>query len=276
MTTSSFLASERYRLAKILAMLMLAAIIITSGGGDAADSKRISVPDLQTVELKILSADGRQQIGSTLLTVSSDRSNETKIKGETTYLDGQHDDEDARIQLVNGSLRLEKYKHSFFSADGRAIMRDSVDTKSRVATCARDEGGSIKIRTAEFDFPTDTFVGASQMLIVTAKLREGNRKIDFHAFACVPGPRLFYIHATVPERVEHWPYYHGDLVRLDLRPDLGAGLSLVIAPFLPKTEAWFDPQNKWTYVGGEFNRYFGGPHVLQVLLPSHRTQNGNS
>jgi hypothetical protein len=55
-----------------------------------------------------------------------------------------------------------------------------------------------------------------------------------------------------------------------LRPDLGAGLNLVIAPFLPKTEAWFDPHDNWKYVGGEFNRYFGGPHVFQVLVPPHR------
>ena len=61
----------------------------------------------------------------------------------------------------------------------------------------------------------------------------------------------------------------GDLIRLDLRPDLGAGLNLVIAPFLPKTEAWFDPHDNWKYVGGEFNRYFGGPHVFQVLVPPH-------
>jgi hypothetical protein len=131
------------------------------------------------------------------------------------------------------------------------------------------------LKMPEFDFPADTFVGASQVLIVTAKLRKGRRKIDFHAFACVPGPRLFHIDATVPDRVEYWPYYQGDLVRLDLRPDLGIGLSFVISPFLPKTEAWFDPSNNWAYVGGEFNRYFGGPHVLQVLVPPHQTQTGN-
>jgi len=59
----------------------------------------------------------------------------------------------------------------------------------------------------------------------------------------------------------------GDLILLDLRPDLGAGLNFVIAPFLAKTEAWFDPHDHWNYVGGEFNRYFGGPHVFQVRVP---------
>ncbi len=34
----------------------------------------------------------------------------------------------------------------------------------------------------------------------------------------------------------------------------------------PPTEAWFDPSDNWKYVGGEFNRYFRGPHVFQVLM----------
>ncbi len=172
--------------------------------------------------------------------------------------------------MVNGALRLEKYEHSFFGADGVTTMVDELDIASRTATCSRREDGEMKVRTSGFAFPADTFGGGSQLLILMAKLREGSHKIDFHAFACVPGPRVFQVDAAVPERPERWPYYPGDLIRLDLRPDLGAGLNLVIAPFLPKTEAWFDPQNNWQYVGGEFNRYFGGPHVYQVLAPPHR------
>jgi len=34
----------------------------------------------------------------------------------------------------------------------------------------------------------------------------------------------------------------------------GTPANFVITPFLPKTEAWFDPQDNWKYVGGEFNR----------------------
>ena len=174
-----------------------------------------------------------RQIGSTRFTISSDRSSET-IKGETRYLDGQHDNEEERIQLVNGALRLEKYEHSFFGADGTTTMVDKLDTESRLATCSRRADGVMKVRTSEFDFPADTFGGGSQLLFVMAKLREGSRKIDFHGFACIPGPRVFHVAASVPERAERWPFYRGDLIRLDLRPDLGAGLNLVIAPFLPK------------------------------------------
>jgi hypothetical protein len=148
-------------------------------------------------------------------------------------------------------------------------MVDKLDTESRIATCSRREHGGMKVRTSEFDFPADTFDSGSQLLIVMANLRRGSHRIDFHPFACVPGPRVFQVDVSVPERAERWPFYPGHLIRLDLRPDLGTGLNLVIAPFLPETEAWFDPLDDWKYVGGEFNRYFGDPHVFQVLVPPH-------
>jgi hypothetical protein len=47
--------------------------------------------------------------------------------------------------------------------------------------------------------------------------------------------------------------------------DLGA-LNLLIAPFLPTMDAWFSPADNWNYVGGEFDRYFRGPHVLTVRV----------
>jgi hypothetical protein len=79
----------------------------------------------------------------------------------------------------------------------------------------------MKVRTSKVEFPADTFGSGSQLQFVTAKLREGHHKIRFHAFACVPGPRVFHVAASVPERAELWPFYPGDLIRLDLRPDLG-------------------------------------------------------
>jgi hypothetical protein len=238
----------------------------------AADSTRISVPDSQILDLKVLSADGKQTIGATHFTVSADGSHET-IKGETRYLDGQHDNEESRMQSLNGRLRLEHYEHSFFGADGAITMLDKLDLQSHSASCARRENGAMKVRASTSDFPADTFGGGSQLMMVTANLRAGSRKIALHAFACVPGPRVFQVDAVVPDREERWSLYPGDLVHLDLRPDLGAGLNLVVMPFLPKTAAWFDPHDNWKYVGGEFNRYFGGPHVFQVLAAPPRIAN---
>jgi hypothetical protein len=130
----------------LLFALSLAAGITVWQIALASDSNGTNVPEVKTLELKVLSADGRQTIGLTRFTVSSDRSSET-IKGETRYLDGQHDNEGERIQLVNGALRLEKYEHSFFGADGATIMVDKLDTESRLATCSRRGDGVMKVRT---------------------------------------------------------------------------------------------------------------------------------
>jgi hypothetical protein len=50
-----------------------------------------------------------------------------------------------------------------------------------------------------------------------------------------------------------------------MRPDLGP-LTFLLAPFMPTMDAWFNPNDHWNYVGGEFDRYFRGPHVLTVRV----------
>ena len=78
-------------------------------------------------------------------------------------------------------------------------------------------------------------------------------------------PAIFSVEASVPNCSERWPLYPGDLVRLDMRPDLGL-LNLLLSPFMPTMDAWFNPKDNWNYVGGEFDRYFRGPHVLTVRI----------
>src|ERR1700719_5419869 len=115
----------------LLFALTFAAGVPARQSAYTADLKPTGLPVFQTLELKILSADGRQTIGSTSFAVSSDGSNET-IKGETRYLDGQHDNEVERLLLLNGRLRLELYEHYFFGADGAITMFDKLDLKSHI------------------------------------------------------------------------------------------------------------------------------------------------
>ena len=242
--------------------LVANAVIWGNPNGLAANSG-----DFGTLQLKILSPDGKQMIGSTRFMVVRDNSIE-EIKGETRYLNGEHDSESERLYVGNPDFapRLDTYEHSFFNSDGTLHMVDTLETKSGVATCTSYAAGKIRARKAQLDIPADSFAGASELMIVVSSLRKGIREIKFHAFACVPGPELFSVQASLPDRTEHWPLYPGDLVRLDMRPDLGA-LNLLLAPFLPKIDAWFNPNDNWNYVGGEFDRYFRGPHVLTVRVP---------
>jgi len=224
--------------------------------------------DVSALQFKILSSDGAQTIGYTRFTVSR-RDLVQEIKGETRYLDGQSDKEDVLMTVEAGTddPRLESYQHSFFNADGTLHMLDALDAKSGVASCTTYTPGAGKMRKALLDVPKDSFAGASGLMMMAESLRHGIREIRFHAFACAPGPEMFAVKAELPDKAEHWPHYPGDLFRLDMKPDLGA-LNLVIAPFLPTMDAWFNPHDNWNYVGGEFDRYFRGPHVLTVRFPS--------
>jgi hypothetical protein len=162
--------------------------------------------------------------------------------------------------------RLETYEHSFFNADGTIHMVDALDAKSGLASCTSYSDGGKKVRKSQLAVPADSFAGASELMMVVASLRRGVHEITFHAFACVPWPELFTVEASLPNQSEHWPLYPGSLIRLDMRPDLGA-LNFILAPFMPTMDAWFDPNDNWNYVGGEFDRYFRGPHVLTVRVP---------
>ncbi len=222
--------------------------------------------DMHTLQLKILSPDGKQSIGSTRFTVSRDNS-VVVIKGETRYTDGERDSESERLLVANrdSTPRLDTYEHSFFNANGTLHMVDTLDAKSGIASCTSYSAGQSKVRKSQLEVPADSFAGASELMMIVGSLQHGIREIRFHAFACVPGPRIFSVEASLPNRSEHWLLYPGDLVRLDMRPDLGP-FNLLLAPFMPKMDAWFNPNDNWSYVGGEFDRYFRGPHVLTVRV----------
>jgi hypothetical protein len=248
------------RLTLLVAISIVAFIALSSlssaGGFDAGG-----------LQFKILSADGKATIGYTRFTVLLKDSTE-EVKGETRYIDGERDAEAELLDITAPAYapRLETYKHSFFNADGTLSMVDTLDAKSGVASCASYTSGRVSVRKSQREVPADSYAGASGLMMMVGSLRHGNREIRFHAFACAPGPEIFSIAASLPARSERWSFYSGDLFRLDMRPDLGA-LNLLIAPFLPTMDAWFSPADNWNYVGGEFDRYFRGPHVLTVRVP---------
>src|SRR5208337_4512869 len=95
-----------------------------------------SSPGFGGLQFKILSPDGKETIGHTRFTVSQSKTTE-EIKGETGYVDGEHDSEDVRLSIKDSEStpRLDTYKHSFFNADGTLHLVDTLDAKSGVASC---------------------------------------------------------------------------------------------------------------------------------------------
>jgi hypothetical protein len=251
----------------LIALTLTASVAVGSSaygsGPDSADAFQF-----RGAEFRILSADGKQTIGTTRFTSSRGEST-IEIKGETNYVDGERDSEVERLQIGDARVapRLDTYQHSFFNADGSIAMVDTLDATSGVASCDKYALGTVKRHTSTLKVPADAFAGASGLMMIVGMLRLGEREIHFHEFACAPGPEIFSVAASTSEKAERWPLYPGNLTRLDMRPDLGA-LSVLIAPFLPKVDAWFSRDDDWNYVGGEFDRYFRGPHVLTVRVAS--------
>ena len=86
--------------------------------------------------------------------------------------------------------------------------------------------------------------------------------IEFHDLACAPGPRVFKVQAAA-SALQRWTHYPGKTLEVEITPAFG-WLDVVIAPFVPKIRAWFNPADDWNFVGGQFTRYYKGPPIMLV------------
>jgi hypothetical protein len=188
------------------------------------------------------------------------------VEGENQYLNGEFDREEQRVKPSVGGLPplLVHYQHRYFNADGTVQYEDSLDSSTGDASCKRYDSGVPDIReTILSKIPADTYAGATQLMLLVGRLREGAPNITFHSFNCIPDPRIIAIKATPLTGPVEWPMYPGKLVKMEIKPDLG-WLNILVAPFIPKISAWFDPADAFNYVGGQFDRYYKGRHVLMV------------
>jgi hypothetical protein len=221
--------------------------------------------DFLATKLTIFSRADRKIIGHGWYR-SSRSAGTDLIRGENKYLDGARDVELDYLKPGDSgeAPTLARHEYSSFGVDGSPQFVESLDPASGAASCAEYVNGAAQVHEATLEVPSDTYAGATQLMFIVARLRQGEREtIKFHSFNCAPAPKIFLIAASVPTGREEWPMYPGKLVKLELEPDFG-WLNILIAPFLPKIYAWFDPNNNWNYVGGLYDRYYKGPHILTV------------
>jgi hypothetical protein len=215
--------------------------------------------------LTIFSADDKKIIGHGRY--SSSRSGNTDlIRGENKYLDGASDLELDYLKPGDSGMAptLMRHQYSSINADGSPQFVESLDSASGAASCTEYVNGTAQVHQATLDVPSDTYAGATQLMFIVARLRQGAREtIKFHGFNCVPKPKIFSIAVSLPTEREEWAMYPGKLVKLALQPDFG-WFDILITPFLPKVYVWVDPNNNWNYVGGLYDRFYKGPHILTV------------
>jgi hypothetical protein len=117
------------------------------------------------------------------------------------------------------------------------------------------------VRETTLEVPADTYAGSAQLTFVVGRLRGAAVKIRFHSFNCIPDPRIIAIKATPLSGLVPWSMYPGKLVKIEMTPDFG-WLNIFIAPFIPRIYGWFDPADRFQFVGGQFDRYYKGRHIL--------------
>jgi len=254
---------------RVLSLLVaLVAPVLTGAGSSHALEPAVetgSAFDFLPTELTIFDPADRQVIGHGRYSVSTTEGVEV-VEGENEYLDGRRDRELERLKLgAPGDARLLlSAEHSFFGVNGALRVVDRLDTRTGAASCTEYVRGTPRVRRATLTVPADTYAGATQLMLVVARLRQGQReRITLHSFNCLPGPRIIPVEASVSPKRELWAMYPGELARIEFRPDLG-WLGVLISPFLPTMEVWFDPADRWNYVGATFDRFYKGEHILTV------------
>jgi hypothetical protein len=242
---------------------MLSGVVALSALSAATMVSAASV-DFPPADFKLLSADGSVTIGQAHFKIAARTSGRALVQGKYQFSNGEYDvDEDWLEIRPNAELpTLLNYRHAFFHADGSLERVNEADLKSGHASCTTYVNGQAKTETAKLAL-ADTYAGPAETLPIRDFIRRRSTGSgEFRDFSCAPGPRIFLLRASI-ERPAHWTLYSGELVRVDIKPDVG-WLDILVAPFLPKIRLWFDPAKEFELVGAESSRYYGGLNFILV------------
>jgi len=258
----------------IASLLSVAALVSQApSGAFAAD-----LLDRGPVKFNILNREGTATIGSS--TYTADRNpDRIVLRGENRYLNGEFDLETEVFSpdSAGGFPNLVSFGHSFYNADGTPRLESHADFGSGIASCVEYRGPNLEpqVRTAAITFPSDTWAGASILLPIEQFLRGGGAgKLTLHVFSCAPSPKVFTVTITSAGKTAPWRYSTAEPMQIDAKPDFG-WLNILVAPFVPKLRAWFDPAHDWTMIGVSLARYYGGPEIL-MIRDEHSSAPGTS
>jgi hypothetical protein len=246
----------------LIAIAALSALMLGAVASQAAEPGTFNITATDTV---IMAPDSDQVIGHGHYDVLHQNGLDM-VKGENKYLNGEYDLEEQSVRPDTSGQppALVSYRHQYFNADGTPQYEDSLNAVTGMAGCKRYDSSTPDIREKTISkIPPDTYAGATQLMLLVGRLRQGAESITFHSYNCLPNPTIVPITARPLSQKIEWPLYPGKLMQLEMKPDLG-WLNPLVAPFVPKVYGWFDPSNTFNYVGGEFDRYYKGRHVLMV------------
>lgn len=250
---------NRVSLKRILAALV---ILLMAGGARRALAGSLSFP---ATNFAIMNPDTGAIIGQSRYSVES-AADGAILHGVSSFYDGQSDVETGTLQLGvgDGLPKLVEFDHTFYNSDGSIQERSHADLRSGASTCTNTTGGSRSDSSALLQFPEDTWAGASVVIPIQHFLRASDKVLpSLHVFNCAPDPKIFAISMQTDPGAAVWTPYGGQALGVEVRPDFG-WLNVIIAAFVPKLHAWFDPGNGWAFIGDEAARYYQGTKIMLV------------
>ncbi|HUA33797.1 MAG TPA: hypothetical protein VMA09_09355 [Candidatus Binataceae bacterium] len=243
----------------------VAAILIIIG---AIPARAVEPLQFEPADFLILSADGSQQLGLCSFRMKKTRYGAT-IHGLSRYNSGESDDETVSLAIPrDGSVpRPVDFEHAFYDSNRRATLEVNANFITGRAHCADYRPESAYDETTTLSFPDDTWAGASVVIPIQRLLRSGATATGkLHFFTCTPGPKVYEVDIEPDSARSQWPYYRGDLVKVDVRPYFGL-FDVLVRAFVPDLKSWFDPTSNWDFVGAQMTRYFKGPAIIMVKAP---------
>ncbi len=240
-----------------------AVILAMAGARPAFSADALNFPP---TSFTILDPDTGIAIGRSSYRVENAGADAT-LHGENSYYDGQSDVETAQIRLGTGGEppSLAEFDHTFFNADGSIQRRGHLDLKSGAATCIDNSGAQNSEQSELLSIPDDTWAGASIVIPIQDFLRARDNGLAraIHVFNCAPGPKIFAISVKIDPANAVWAAWGAEAIRVEVRPDFG-WFNVIVAAFVPKLHAWFDPNDGFAFVGDEGARYYKGPRIMLV------------
>jgi hypothetical protein len=248
-------------------ILALCAIIALLGWASRANaSNALSFPP---TEFNILDPQTNFPIGHGRYSIESTRDGAI-LRGVNQYDAGASDVETAKIEIDRGGVaRLIEADHTFYKIDRSILQRSHIDLKASAGTCINNAAETKIEETLPLELPPDTWSGASVLIPIQKFLRTGETGTQhLHVFNCAPTAKIFAIDVEVATAPEMWAPYAAPALSVEVKPDFG-WINLLIAPFVPKLHAWFDPTDDWSFAGSESARFYKGPAIM--LVKTRRT-----
>jgi hypothetical protein len=196
------------------------------------------------------------------------------LRGVNFFYDDQVDVETSHIEAGHGGQgpMLVDFDHTFYKADGSILVRGYLDLRSGAATCINNNPGQKTNQSEILSVPHDTWAGASVVVPIQEFLRAGDlgSTQSLHVFSCAPGPKIFAVSVHIDKQGALWPIYGAEAIKVEVQPNFGL-ITPLIASFIPKIRAWFNPNNGWALLGDESARWYKGPAVMLVkAAPARR------